>query len=307
MMRTVWLLALSVVGASAQDFDPAPFGTAQLHGLITDARLDEISGLAASRRVDDLYWVHNDAPRPAELVALDGKGQRRGSVRIEGVRAIDWEDIASYSLDGKPWLLVGDVGDNLGVRNDYELIAIEEPVLPADSGTVTVKPAWRMRFRYPDGPHDVEALAIDVPSRMVLLLSKRTPRPTLYSLPLGAGTSGMAVAQKLVEVDAIPAPTREERAAHFPAARYGGSPTAMDIDPSAQRAIVLTYRDIWIFARADGDSWAQAFTRKPQRLPLPPLAQAEAVGFDRAGKAIHVSGERLPAPWLRFEDNRSVH
>lgn len=303
MKRTVWLLALSVVCANAQVFDPAPFGTAHLDGLITDARLDEISGLAASRRVDDLYWVHNDAPRPAELVALDGTGQRRGSVRIEGVRAIDWEDIASYSLDGKSWLLVGDVGDNLGVRKDYELIAIEEPELPLDGSTVTVKPAWRVRFRYPDGPHDVEALAVDVPARTVLLLSKRTPRPTLYSLPLAAGAGAVATAQRLVEVEAIPAPTPAERAAHFPAARYGGSPTAMDVDPAAHRAIVMTYRDIWIFARANGQSWLQAFVRKPQRLPLPPLAQAEAVGFDRAGKAIRVSGERLPAPWLRFEEN----
>jgi len=303
MKRAVWLLALSVFCANAQVFAPPPYATAQLDGLITDAGLDEISGLAASRRVDDLYWVHNDAPRPAELVALDGKGQRRGSVRIEGARAIDWEDIASYSLDGKSWLLVGDVGDNLGVRKDYELIAIEEPVLPVDGSTVTVKPAWRVRFRYPDGPHDVEALAVDVPARTILLLSKRTPRPTLYSLPLGAGTGDIAVAQKLVEVDAIPAPTPAERAAHFPAARYGGSPTAMDIDAAGRRAIVLTYRDIWIFAREHGESWSEAFVRKPQRLPLPLLAQAEAVGFDRAGKAIRVSGERLPAPWLRFDEN----
>ena len=33
-------------------------------------------------------------------------------LRIDGVRAVDWEDIASYELDGKAWLLIGDVGDN---------------------------------------------------------------------------------------------------------------------------------------------------------------------------------------------------
>ena len=301
MKYAAWLLAMLVGSADAQQFAPAPYAAPQLEALITEPALDEISGLAASRRVDDLYWVHNDAPRPATLVALDGKGQRRGSVRIDGVRAIDWEDIASYTLHGTSWLLIGDVGDNAGVRTSYELIAIEEPELGTDLAGLVVKPAWRLRFRYPDGAHDCEAFAVDVPGRQILLLTKGRPRPVLYALPLSAGDGSIKVARRLLGVEAIPVPTPEERAARFPAARLGGSPTAMDIDVGARRAIVLTYRDIWIFRRNAGDSWIDAFARSPQRLPLPALAQAEAIGFDRAGNAIRVSGEHLPAPWIRFE------
>ena len=281
------------------------YGPPRLDALITEGSLDEISGVAASRRTDDLFWVHNDAPRPATLVALDGKGRIRGRLTVDGVRAIDWEDIASYTLDGKAWLLVGDIGDNAAVRKDYELLAIEEPALDPAGATQNVKPAWRMRFRYPDGAHDGEAMAVDPIGRDILLVSKRTPRPTLYRLPLAAGKGGVAIAERLVDIDAIPAPTSAERSAHFPAARLGGSPTAMDIDADGRRAVLLTYRDIWVFTRVGDEPWAAAFRRAPQRLPLPPLAQAEALGFDRSGKQLRLSGERLPAPWIRFEELRA--
>jgi len=302
----LWSIAALFAGAAfvpawAGDLEEAGYVPARALVLTGERDLDEISGLAVSRRVADRYWVHNDWPRPAALVALDGKGRRHGELRIEGVRATDWEDIASYSLDGKPWLLVGDIGDNAGVRKDYELIAIVEPELPDSGIPVVVKPAWRLRFRYPDAPHDGEALAVDVGARKILLLTKRTALPKLYSLPLGPGDGNVQVARHLGDVATIPRPTAAERKALLPATRLSGWPTGMDIDPAASRAIVLTYRDVWIFARRGSEDWATTFARVPERLRLPPLAQAEAIGFDASANAIMVSGERLPAPWIRYE------
>ena len=125
-----WLGLVALGSAAGAEFPAAPYRPATLESLITDPELDEISGLAASRRTPGVYWVHNDAPRPARLVALDGGGKRRGSLRIDGVRAVDWEDISAYALDGKAWLLVADSGDNGKVRKDCELIAIVEPGWP---------------------------------------------------------------------------------------------------------------------------------------------------------------------------------
>ncbi|HNR92857.1 MAG TPA: hypothetical protein PKO41_10590, partial [Dokdonella sp.] len=286
---------------------PAGYAPAQLEALILERDLDEISGLTASRRTPDLFWVHNDAPRPATLVALDGKGRRRGSLRIDGVRAVDWEDIAGYALDGKAWLLVADSGDNGVVRGDYELIAIEEPALAGDGSEQVVKPAWRLRFRYADGARDVEAMAVDLDTREVLLLGKHAPDPLLFTLPLGPGDGAIAIARRRLALTSIPAPNTSERNARFPAARLGGSPTAMDIDASGRNALVMTYRDLWFYARDEGETWIQAFARRPLRLPLPPLAQAEAAGFEYPGTAVRVSGERLPAPWIRFEKAGMEH
>jgi hypothetical protein len=296
------LLLLASCCANAQTFKAAPFAPAKLDALIMDASLDEISGIASSRRADDRYWVHDDSPNPAELQAIDDQGNSLARLRISGPRAIDWEDIASFTLDGRPWLLIGDIGDNAGVRKDYELIAIEEPELGASATLSKLAPAWRLRFRFPDGSHDCEAMAVDSRARQILLINKHAPL-AVYMLPLGpGGTRGNpVVARKLVDLASIPQPDAHEREARFPAARFGGSPTGMDIDEAGRRAIVLTYRDVWLFERGPQQTWRQAFARSPQRLPLPPLAQAEAIGFDRQGRSILVSGERLPAPLLRFE------
>lgn len=298
----ICLLLLVCNSAQAQTSEAAPFQSAQLAALITDKSLDEISGIASSRRVDQRYWVHNDAPRPAELQAIDDAGKSIARLRIEGVRAIDWEDIASYTIDGKPWLLIGDIGDNAGVRTDYELIAIEEPDFAGKAAMLSIKPSWRLRFRYPDGAHDVEAMAVDASRREILLINKHAPL-AVYSLPLSppAKGQGIVVARKLLDLDSIPQADADERKVHYPSARLGGSPTGLDIDDAGRRAIMLTYRDIWLFTRAPDEGWPQAFARMPMRIPLPPMAQAEAIGFDRHGHAILVSGERLPAPLIRFE------
>jgi hypothetical protein len=301
-MKIGWLALLLIAHcANAAEYGAAPFAPARLEALITDTRLDEISGIAASRRTDDVYWVHNDAPRPASLHAINGHGERIAQLTVEGVRAVDWEDLASFVQDGKSWLLIGDVGDNAGTRKDYELILIEEPALQTSGETLSRKPEWRMRFRYADGSHDCEAIAVDTNARQILLLSKRSSTPAVYALPLAADTGQIQVARKLTELRTLPQPTASERQARFPAARLGSLPTGMDMNADGNRAIVLTYRDIWLFPRARDESWVQAFARTPQRLPLPPLAQAEALGFDREGASILVSGEHLPAPLLRFD------
>lgn len=306
-MKIGWLaLLLTVHGAVAAEFSAAPFAPARLEALITDKALDEISGITPSRLADDIYWVHNDAPRPASLQAINAQGERIAQLLIEGVRAVDWEDIASFQLDGEAWLLIGDVGDNAATRKDYELILVAEPVLSFKDETLSRTPERRMRYRYPDGSHDCEAMAVDTTSRQVLLLSKRSSMPAVYALDLDAEPGKVQVARKLNELRTLPQPSASERSARFPAARLGSLPTGMDIDTEGRRAIVLTYRDIWLFPRANNESWLLAFGRPPQRLPLPPLAQAEALSFDRAGASILVSGEHLPAPLLRFDSDPAV-
>ncbi|MEI6861188.1 MAG: hypothetical protein WCL04_02950 [Verrucomicrobiota bacterium] len=119
------------------------------------AALPEASGLAASRRADGLLWSHNDSGGQPVLYALDAKGGLRGKLRIAGVKNTDWEDLASFELDGRAWLLVADTGDNDERRKDCALLIIAEPD-PADLASdreLTAPVAWRVPVRWPDGPH----------------------------------------------------------------------------------------------------------------------------------------------------------
>ena len=216
--------------------------------------------------------------------------------------AVDWEDIASYRKDGKAWLLIGDIGDNNGSRTHYEVIAVEEPEIDGKISTLSVKPAWRLRFHYADGAHDCEAMAIDTASNAILLINKHAPL-AIHSLALDPPrhTAEVATAIQLGALESIPQPDADERLARFPAARFGGSPTGMDIDASGRLAVVLTYRDAWLFERRAGMSWVEAFGKPLQRLPLPPLPQAEAIGFSADSRYFLIGSENLPAPLLRVD------
>ena len=70
------LLAV-LAGCSA----PPPF--AQLSGLMLDAQLDEVSGLAASARHEDVLWMVNDGGNDAHLYAVSPRGSRLATLRVD--------------------------------------------------------------------------------------------------------------------------------------------------------------------------------------------------------------------------------
>ena len=283
--------------AHAQPFATMP----QIAGLVRDSRLAEISGLVASRRAADRYWVHNDSGRTAELFAIDASGALVARVAIDGLKKpVDWEDIASFEHDGKAYLAIGDIGDNGGVRERVEIFVIEEPDLAGASAAAPVERraaiAWRRPFRYPDAPHDAEALAIDAASGDALVVTKRTQPPTLWRVPLAG--DDVAVAVKLgpmrVPADDAPEPPTDLRV-------RPRQPTGLAIDRAGTLAAVLTYRAVWVYARSPDQSWAQAFAGEPQVLPVAGVPQAEAIGFDASGRHLYVTGERWPAPLIRYD------
>jgi hypothetical protein len=156
--------------------------------------------------------------------------------------------------------------------------------------------------RYPDGPRDCEAVAVDVAHNEVLLLSKRRVPAQLFSVPLRLepGTPQPVTARQIARVDNLPQPTAEEIATHPRAGRYFGEPTALALRPDGAELAVLTYRDVYVYARAPDESWPEVFARKPVALGIPPLPQGEALTYSRDGGVIYASGERLPAPIVRI-------
>lgn len=275
-------------------------GATRLAALVTDARVAEISGMAASRRRDDLLWVNNDSHKPAELYALDTAGKVRGTLRVEGRVNVDWEDLAAYTLRGEPMLLIADTGDNGGVRTELALVALAEPELAADGAPVSAAPRWVLRFRWPDGPRDCEAMAVDAQAGEVLLLSKKRVPAQLFRLPLGppADPAAVAVAEQIALVPNVPQPSAAELARDPAYWRYRGQVTAMDVAPDGARMVLLTYRDAYLYARSPGEAWRDALARAPRPLGLPDLPQPEAIAFDRAGRALWLTSERLPAPLI---------
>ena len=277
--------------AAAPSATPAP----ELIALIRDRALSEISGIAVSGQHADTFWVHNDSGNGPYLHAIDRRGRRLATLRMDGVVARDFEDMAAFELDGRRYLLIADTGDNGGVRSELELVVVEEPAVLADA---EIRPAWIQRFRWPDGARDVEAVAVDAQAREVLLISKKRVPPELLRLPLGASDS-LQTATVVTALHGIAPPPALELAGNPQFGRYRSQITAADLSNDGLHLAVLNYRRAHVYRRSRGEEWASALARDPIELHFGWAMQAEALAFDADGRALWISGERIPAPLIR--------
>jgi hypothetical protein len=301
--------ALLLLGTSCATLPPAVRDVAPPArvGTMPHPLLPETSGLAPSRRADDLLWAHNDSDNAPVLFALGTDGRLRGQLRPIGATNVDWEDIASFEAEGRAWLLVADVGDNASQRTNCVLYVLPEPdpAALAPGSELPVGVAWRIPVRYPDGPRDCEAVAVDPREGLVYLISKRTVPAVVYTLPLHPSPEGTApAAAPVARLTQIPQPIAVQKALALPTGKYRAQPTGLDFSPDGTIAAMLTYGDVWLFRRPAGQSWTDAFASEPQRLPPHGLMQAEAVCFSRDGRALYVSSEGRTAPLLRYDLTR---
>jgi hypothetical protein len=274
--------------SSALNAEPA-FRLQPHAGKLSSPAITEASGLGVSPTDADFLWIINDSGGTNEIHLTDKDGTHRGSISVEGTTNRDWEDLASFMFEGKPYLLIADTGDNGSTRESVTLHIVRQPALPTDgnelSGKIPV--AWEIEFTFEDGPRDCEAVAVDGAAGKIILISKRTEPPGVYELPLRPGMD--AVARKIGET--------ETKATGFtlPLA-FRNQPTGLDISADGTMAAVSTYHGAFLFLRESDESWAETFARKP--VPLGPhgLPQAEAIAFAPDGGSIHVLSEGKQAP-----------
>lgn len=281
-------LVLAGLAACARQDEPF----ARLAGLVLDERLREISGLAASRLHPDVLWMLNDGGNDAAVYAVSRRGRVLARFAVEGVANTDWEDLAAFELDGRPYLLIADTGDNGGLRRTLQLHVLAEPDSLRDG---TLRPAWSVAFRWPDGPRDSEALAVDTAAGEALLVSKKRRPPELFAVPLRA-SQRRAVARRIGTLAGIPQPTAQERQARHSRAALKGQVTAADLSPDGRRLAVMTYHDLAVYTRAPGESWRDAVARMPTVRDLPWIPQAEALAWSAGGRGLFATGEFTPAP-----------
>lgn len=282
--------------------EPAQFVSTRV-GELRDANLREASGLAVSRRSPQLLWAHNDSGWGPILYAVGPKGQGRGRVKVLETSDEDWEDMASFELDGKPYLLVADVGDNRAKRRMVWLHVIEEPEL--DGPMTEVKPAWSIAVRYPDGPADCEAVAVDTDRREALLLTKRQKPPRLYRVSIDDGRVGgrhapLRTAELVAEVSNIPPPDSTDLVEDPLFGAWRSQPTSMDMSADGRQIVVLTYRHAYLYRRATGQSWSEAFAIAPEIVLLPRMRQPEAIAFGSDASTIFVTTEKKPSPLFKL-------
>jgi len=282
-------LLIGLAGRRAQSAGDAPaspdYGAPQLLCEVTDARIREASGIAASRRHPGLFYTLNDSGNAPDVFLLDRSGAVRAVIRPSGAVNRDWEDIAIAPRAGGGFdVCVADIGDNRGRRDEVALVRFAEPDLPENPAETISAEARSVRFRYPDGPRDAEGLAIDPASGAAFIFSKRTDgRCDVYLAP--AETDRSSVAK---HIGSLP----------FPAGAVPLSTlvTAADISPDGRRLATRSYLCGWEWDLPSGGVRALVASagEAPRRLVLAPEPKGEALGYSHDGRALLTIGEGAP-------------
>ena len=239
--------------------EPEPLATP------AEAALVEASGLAASRLHPGVLYAHNDSGDTARFFAFDASGADLGTFTLEGVTAIDWEDMgAGPCADGtSPCLYFADIGDNAEQRSELLLHRVPEPT-KLGPGTTAIVPET-FRFRYPTGPQDAEALFVDPRDGRVYVLTKTIRAADLQALPAALDPNVVMETTAVGKVqlgDLLP------------------TITAADMAPDAHGVLVRTYSSVWFFAVERGASVATSLAASPCAFPVAPgESQGEALAW----------------------------
>ena len=282
------ILSLSSLTATAAD-DGSCYAwlPAKIVASIENDALDEISGLAASRAHANILWGHNDAGNVATLYAIGLDGGDGGAVFVPGALNEDWEDIAvgpcAATAEDCSCLYIADIGDNEQIRGGGVVYRLPEPdIVSGGQGQSEIPEA--LPFRYPDGPHDAEALLVHPISGETFIITKSDPAG-IYAFPTSPPVGGE-------EVELVLIATLDLTALGVDSPFITGA----DFSPRGRRVVVRTDADVVMFDVST--TMADAFDNGQAPLPDPPEQDAEAVTFSIDGTALYLAGESIaPELW----------
>jgi hypothetical protein len=253
----------------------------------------ESSGIVASRRDPNLFWTHNDSGDGPLVYAFDREGRARGTWRVAGAQARDWEDIAAGPGPerGQTYLYAGDIGDNGRERESVVVYRFAEPrVAPDAAGTDDARPqetatAEAIRLKYPDGANNAEALLVHPRTGDLYVVTKSARSAGVYKLaaPFAAGE-----VHTLAHVASLRGPDF-----------FGALVTGGDISPDGTRVALCDYAQGYELALPPGArGFDEVWTQKPAAVPLGLRMQGEAVCYRLDGAALLATSERSPSPLI---------
>ncbi len=282
--RLAWLLGVMFLQSMVPGGNGLSYGQVvsnrQEPTAIQDSRITESSGLAISLRQPNHFWTHNDSGGVNELYAFDTTGRATGHAVLRDVKAVDWEDMASFWHQNEPWLVVADMGDNQARRESVSLHFLPEPDPTQSDVSIRVH---TIVCQYPDGPRDCEAIAVDSQRKQVWLITKSAfPYAGVYRLDLPEFNSTNSVVDP---PSATPQMLSKQGFIAVPMV------TGMAIDPDNQHLVVANYLCTFTYPLQTDQPWWQ---REPVLNPLPALKQIEAIAVTDDGK-LWVTTEGTPA------------
>lgn len=243
---------------------------------VSDPRIKESSGVAASWRYPGSFFTHNDSGDAARVFRFDATGKVVDEVLVSNARAVDWEDMASARVGGRPFLFLGDIGDNAGVRESIVVYRVPEPPTGVKEATADLV----LELKYPDEPHNAETLMVHPKTGDLYIVTKAATKPAQVYVLRRPVKSGRYTLSKTGDIQ-FAGTIREQRLV------TGGA-----ISPDGSHVVLRTYLQAHLFrAPSRFDDWLKA---KPEPIQTGLELIGEGVTFTLDGKALITTGEGSP-------------
>lgn len=281
MKKTLIYLSISLFLSSCDWFNkpdpnPQPDALPEYETTPTIATLpvniaNEASGVCDSRSMPGNVWVQEDGDNPNRIYLFSYQGQYKGAVQMPFPNR-DWEDlsIGPGPEDGKNYIYLADIGDNLAVYNNtYFIYRFVEP----QSLGLNVSAYDRISFQYPDGSRDAECILLDPATKDIYIVSKREFNVRLYRLPYPQSVTEIQTAQFIQNLP-------------YQIITSGG------ISPDGKEIVIRNYEVLYYWYRKDGESIPQTLSRtRDKLLPYVRESQGEGFCFDKDGKGYFTNSE----------------
>lgn len=252
------------------------FGSRQSIGEITAGEIDEASGLVCGINNKGYFWTHNDSGDKARVFLLDSVAKLRATYYLEGIQSRDWEDIATMTVGGKNYLLVGDIGDNLGHHTTIRIHLFEEPTLHTNGhaiDTIRHKDITTYNLRYEDGPRDAESLFFDPIDKKLYIISKRDLMAGVYETTLPDNSIDTLVLKRKTSIPYT-------------------FITSAAISADGKEVLIKNLLNVYYWKRKPKESIVQLFKREGLMQPYNAEPQGEAITFARDGSGYYTTSER---------------
>ena len=274
-------------------------------GYSTDVRLKEISGMRSSKLNANRFWVHNDSGDAPKIYALSSSMKVEREFLLKGAQHVDWEDMAGGTYQDKPYLFIGDIGDNAARRTSITVYTVEEPQI-GDSSLLAELWPTAIELVYPDGPRDAEALLFDERSEELLIVTKRDEKARVYAIDLKTAQNSGPNTLKFIGVLKID-PSPKDLA---PMRRYFHYITAADQHENGS-VIIKNYFRAWLYENPEKKRLSELLVSEiPTQLPYNLEQQGEAMAFDLDGIGYYTTSEcaddgtaHVPQPLVYYRPN----
>ncbi|MEO8106082.1 MAG: MFS transporter, partial [Actinomycetes bacterium] len=239
--------------------------------VVQDPRIDEASGMAASRLHKGVVWLLNDSKGGEVIYGVDRAGQTVAELTLDGVANRDWEAMApAVDESGDPVLWIADIGDNDTQWTSLPVYQIPEPAELGRKDT----PWRRVTLTYPDGEHNAETLLVDSAGRL-FVVTKEGEEAGVYATP-DASKMGSTV-----ELERIgPAPMFLTDGAI--------SPDGRQVALRGYTSVTLYDADEFLTEGTEGDGGTV--------YPLPLQRQGETLAYALDARSVLVGSEGVEQP-----------